>query len=439
MPEKIIGFSKLSREDKISWISSNFLNESSEFKKILNSYLNNDTEIQSLHNSFSENSISNFYLPYSVSPNFLINNKNYCIPLVTEESSVVAALSNSSKFWFERGGFKSNIINNLKNGQIHFMFKGKKKLLEKLINDNVLDLIKSTDEITKRMRARGGGIKKIKLIDKSSDLKDYLQLSVDFITVDSMGANFINSCLEKISKTFKELIIKSNYFKDSEKDIKIIMSILSNYTPDCLVEASVECNLDELGTIEGLPSREFASKFKSAFDIAQIDINRAVTHNKGIMNGIDAVLISTGNDFRAVEAGIHAYASSDGYYKSLSKCSIINDNFKISLKIPVSVGTVGGITDLHPMVKLSLQMVGNPTSLDLMKIICSVGLAQNFAAVKSLVSSGIQKGHMKMHLINLLIKNSANKTQIENSKEYFKDKEINNQSVIEFLNLKNLK
>ena len=439
MPEKIIGFSKLSREDKISWISLNFLNESSEFKKILNSYLNNDTEIQSLHNSFSENSISNFYLPYSVSPNFLINNKNYCIPLVTEESSVVAALSNSSKFWFERGGFKSNIINNLKNGQIHFMFKGKKKLLEKLINDNVLDLIKSTDEITKRMRARGGGIKKIKLIDKSSDLKDYLQLSVDFITVDSMGANFINSCLEKISKTFKELIIKSNYFKDSEKDIKIIMSILSNYTPDCLVEASVECNLDELGTIEGLPSREFASKFKSAFDIAQIDINRAVTHNKGIMNGIDAVLISTGNDFRAVEAGIHAYASSDGYYKSLSQCSIINDNFKISLKIPVSVGTVGGITDLHPMVKLSLQMLGNPTSLDLMKIICSVGLAQNFAAVKSLVSSGIQKGHMKMHLINLLIKNSANKTQIENSKEYFKDKEINNQSVIEFLNLKNLK
>ena len=439
MPEKIIGFSKLSREDKIAWISSNFLNDSSEFKNILNKYLNTDTEVQTLHNSFSENSISNFYLPYSVSPNFLINNKNYCIPLVTEESSVVAALSNSSKFWFERGGFKSNIINNLKNGQIHFMFKGKKKLLEKLINDNVLDLIKSTDEITKRMRARGGGIKKIKLIDKSSDLKDYLQLSVDFITVDSMGANFINSCLEKISKTFKELIIKSNYFKDSEKDIKIIMSILSNYTPDCLVEASVECNLDELGTIEGLPSREFASKFKSAFDIAQIDINRAVTHNKGIMNGIDAVLISTGNDFRAVEAGIHAYASSDGYYKSLSQCSIINDNFKISLKIPVSVGTVGGITDLHPMVKLSLQMLGNPTSLDLMKIICSVGLAQNFAAVKSLVSSGIQKGHMKMHLINLLIKNSANKTQIENSKEYFKDKEINNQSVIEFLNLKNLK
>ena len=436
MPEKIIGFSKLSREDKINWISSNFLNESSEFKKILNLYLNSDTEIQSLHNTFSENSVSNFYLPYSVSPNFLINNKIYCIPLVTEESSVVAALSNSSKFWFERGGFKSNIISNKKNGQIHFLFKGRKESIEKLVKDNVSDLIKSADEITKKMRARGGGINKIILIDKSNDLSHYFQLSVEFITVDSMGANFINSCLEKISKTFKELVLKSNHLKDSEKEIEIIMSILSNYTPDCLVEASVECNIEELGTIDGLSSREFSSKFKSAFDIAQVDINRAVTHNKGIMNGVDAVLISTGNDFRAVEAGIHAYASSAGHYKSLSKCSIIDDKFKISLKIPLSVGTVGGITDLHPMVKLSLQMLGNPNSSDLMKIICSIGLAQNFAAVKSLVSSGIQKGHMKMHLINLLNKNNANKSQIEDSKEYFKDKEINNQSVIKFLNLK---
>ena len=286
------------------------------------------------------------------------------------------------------------------------------------------------------MRARGGGINKIILVDKSSELNDYFQLSVDFITCDSMGANFINSCLEKISKAFRELVLISNNLQESEKEIEIIMSILSNYTPDCLVESSVECYIDELGTIDGLSSREFSSKFKKAFDIAQIDINRAVTHNKGIMNGVDAVLISTGNDFRAVEAGIHAYASSNGYYKSLSECSIIDNKFKISLKIPLSVGTVGGITDLHPMVKLSLQMLGNPNSSDLMKIICSVGLAQNFAAIKSLVSSGIQKGHMKMHLINLLIKNNASKSQIEKSKDYFKDKEINNQSVTKFLNLK---
>ena len=151
------------------------------------------------------------------------------------------------------------------------------------------------------------------------------------------------------------------------------------------------------------------------FDIANIDISRAVTHNKGIMNGIDAVLISTGNDFRAVEAGIHAYASSKGKYKSLSECTIIDNIFKIKLKIPLSIGTIGGITDIHPMVKLSLKLLDNPTSDNLMNIICSVGLAQNYAAVKSLVTSGIQKGHMKMHLINLLIKQNATKDQIDKS------------------------
>ena len=211
------------------------------------------------------------------------------------------------------------------------------------------------------------------------------------------------------------------------------MSILSNYTPKCIVESSLECKVDELGNIDGMSSEEFAFRFKNAFDIADIDINRAVTHNKGIMNGVDAVLISTGNDFRAVEAGIHAFASRKGKYKSLSECTIIDNIFKISLKIPLSVGTVGGITDVHPMVKLSLKILNSPTSDDLMKIICSVGLAQNFAAVKSLVTTGIQKGHMKMHLINLLIKQNATKDQIDKSKEYFRDKEINSESIKDFL------
>ncbi|GIS00987.1 MAG: hypothetical protein CM15mP102_18070 [Flavobacteriales bacterium] len=224
-------------------------------------------------------------------------------------------------------------------------------------------------------------------------------------------------------------------FKESEKRIEIIMSILSNYTPECIVESSVECKIDDLGDIDGITSKEFALKFKNAFDIANIDISRAVTHNKGIMNGIDAVLISTGNDFRAVEAGIHAFASSKGMYKSLSECTIIDNIFKIKLKIPLSIGTIGGITDIHPMVKLSLKLLDNPTSDKLMNIICSVGLAQNFAAVKSLVTSGIQKGHMKMHLINLLIKQNATKDQIDKSEEYFKDKDINSQSVKDFLDL----
>ncbi len=411
----------------------NFLDNSDEFEDILNKYLNDDKDIQSIHNSLSENAISNFHLPYSISPNFLINQKNYCVPLVTEESSVVAALSNSSKFWYDRGGFKSKVISKIKTGQIHFKYNGNAENLGKFIDDNEHRLIGSTDIITKKMRERGGGISKIRLVNKSAELKSYYQLHVDFETIDSMGANFINSCLEIISKEFHQLLNDSPQFKESEKKIEVIMSILSNYTPECIVETSLECKIGDLGNIDGMSSEEFAFRFKNAFDIADIDINRAVTHNKGIMNGVDAVLISTGNDFRAVEAGIHAFASRKGKYKSLSKCTIIDNIFKISLRIPLSVGTVGGITDLHPMVKLSLKLLNSPTSDDLMKIICSVGLAQNFAAVKSLVTTGIQKGHMKMHLINLLIKQNATKDQIDKSEEYFSDKEINSESVKDFL------
>ena len=433
MPDKIIGFSKLSRDEKISWISKNFLDNSDEFESILNKYLNDDKEIQSIHNSLSENAVSNFHLPYSISPNFLINHKNYCIPLVTEESSVVAALSNSSKYWYDRGGFKSKVISKIKTGQVHFKYNGNLENLEKFINDNKRRLIEATDRITKKMRERGGGISNIKLINKSAELKSYYQLHIDFKTIDSMGANFINSCLEIISKKFRQLLNDSPHFKESEKKIEVIMSILSNYTPECIVESSLECEIRDLGNFDGMSSQEFAHRFKDAFDIADIDINRAVTHNKGIMNGVDAVLISTGNDFRAVEAGVHAFASSKGKYKSLSNCSIIDNIFKISLKVPLSIGTVGGITDVHPMVKLSLKLLNNPTSDELMNIICCVGLAQNFAAVKSLVTSGIQKGHMKMHLINLLIKQNATKDQIDKSEEYFRDKEINSESVKDFL------
>ena len=435
MPDKIIGFSKLSRDEKISWVSKNFLDNSDEFKSILNKYLNDDKDIQSIHNSLSENVISNFHLPYSISPNFLINHKNYCIPLVTEESSVVAALSNSSKFWYDRGGFRSKVISKIKTGQVHFKYNGNAENLKKFIKDNEHRLIESTNSISQRMNKRGGGVSKIKLVNKSLELKSYYQLHVEFKTIDSMGANFINSCLEIISKNFKEFLNDSSEFKESEKKIEIIMSILSNYTPECIVESSVECKVDDLGNIDGMSSKEFALKFKDAFDIANVDISRAVTHNKGIMNGIDAVLISTGNDFRAVEAGIHAFASDKGKYTSLSKCTMTNNIFKINLKIPLSIGTVGGVTDIHPMVKLSLKMLENPTSDDLMNIICSVGLAQNFAAVKSLVTSGIQKGHMKMHLINLLIKQNATKSQIDKSEEYFRDKDINSESVKDFLDL----
>ena len=433
MPNKIIGFSKLSRVEKIDWLNKNILDNSHQVKLILDKYLNSNKDIQAIHDSFSENTISNFYLPYSVSPNFLINDKIYTVPLVTEESSVVAALSNAAKFWFDKGGFKTEVKSFTKKGQIHFSFDGDKNILGEFIKINEKEILKSTDIIAKNMKKRGGGISSIQLIDKTDELKNYFQLSVDFNTSDSMGANFINSCLESMSKKIKEL--SDEYFKKNNYGINIIMSILSNYTPDCIVESYAECDINDLVDIANIEPKEFAEKMKYAFDIAKIDISRAVTHNKGIMNGIDAILIATGNDFRAVEAGIHAYASSNSKYQSLSECSISGNKFRLSLKIPLSVGTVGGITDLHPLVKLSLQILDNPSSKDLMCIIASVGLAQNFAAGKSLITSGIQEGHMKMHLINLLIKNNASEEQIRKAKIYFLNKEINSSSVNQFLKL----
>ena len=433
MPNKIIGFSKLSRVEKIDWLNKNILDNSHQVKLILDKYLNSNKDIQAIHDSFSENSISNFYLPYSISPNFLINDKIYTIPLVTEESSVVAALSNAAKFWFDKGGFKTEVKSFTKKGQIHLSFNGDKNILKEFIEINKKEILKSTDIIAKNMKKRGGGISSIKLIDKTDELKNYFQLSVDFNTSDSMGSNFINSCLESMSRIIKEL--SDEYFKKNNYRINIIMSILSNYTPNCIVESYAECDINDLVDIANIEPKEFAEKMKYAFDIAKIDISRAVTHNKGIMNGIDAILIATGNDFRAVEAGIHAYASSNSKYQSLSECSISGDKFRLSIKIPLSVGTVGGITDLHPLVKLSLQILDNPSSKDLMCIIASVGLAQNFAAVKSLITSGIQEGHMKMHLINLLIKNNASEEQIRKAKKYFLNKEINSSSVNQFLKL----
>ena len=434
MSKKIIGFSKLSKQEKIEWICSNYLDNSKEDIEILDKYLNNDINIQSIHDTFSENTLSNFYFPFSVAPNFLINNKNYCLPMVIEESSVVAAACNSAKFWYDKGGFRAEVISSEKIGQIHFLFSGEFQKIKKFIDDNKSKLIDATSKISSKMINRGGGINSINLIDMSRKYNNYYQLSISFNTVDSMGANFINSCLEIITKKMCEEIKISNYLTEKEKDVNIIMSILSNSTPNCIVKANAECKIDEIGEINGLNSKEFAEKFFHAVEISKIDLGRAVTNNKGIMNGVDSILLSTGNDFRAVEASVHSFACKDGEYKGLTECSIDNNIFSIQLTLPISIGTVGGITDLHPMIKLSHRLLGKPNSSSLMEIIASAGLAQNFAAIKSLITTGIQKGHMKMHLINLLKKNNATENQIKNAKVFFKEKEITNKDVQDFLN-----
>ena len=417
------GFSKLTKSEKIDWVIENFFNSSNDDLEILKQYWSEDEELQKIHDEFSENTLTNFFIPLGIAPNFLIDNKNYTIPMAIEESSVVAAACKSAKFWSNRGGFKTEIINVIKTGQVHFKFNGDKNKLYEFFENSKSKILNDCNEISENMKARGGGILNINLIDKTSEISDYYQLSSDFNTVDSMGANFINSCLEQFAKSFETEFLESKLF-DEDENLEIVMSILSNYVPQCLVKAEVRCKLNELKNGDVEEPIKFARKFIDAIEIAKNDISRAVTHNKGIMNGIDAVVIATGNDFRSVEACAHAYAAKEGKYSSLTHAKIEKDEFIYWIEIPLAIGTVGGITNLHPLVKWCLKLLKNPNGKDLMRIIAVAGLAQNFAAIRSLITSGIQLGHMKMHLINILNTLSANKTEKEILINYFKKNKV---------------
>jgi hydroxymethylglutaryl-CoA reductase len=252
------------------------------------------------------------------------------------------------------------------------------------------------------MNKRGGGILDIELRDKSNELAHYFQLHATFETKDSMGANFINSCLEQFAKTLREAASLESSFTETEQNITIVMSILSNFVPNCVVRAEVSCKVEELAEKKIDDPRAFAEKFVQAVTIAEIETFRAVTHNKGIMNGIDAVVLATGNDFRAVEAGVHAFAARKGKYSSLSHAKIEDGIFSFWMDVPLALGTVGGLTSLHPLVKIALEILGKPSAHELMQIVAATGLAQNFAAIRSLTTTGIQEGHMKMHLNNIL-------------------------------------
>ncbi len=430
--QPVEGFSKLSKQQKIDWLIKEYLNGNTEYQDILQQYWNEDADLQKLHDEFSENTISNFYMPYGIAPNFLIDGKLLALPMAVEESSVVAAASKAAKFWLEKGGFKTTIINTKKLGHTHFVIKAEPHKVLHFFNFKLKKkLLQATEDITRNMRNRGGGILDIKLIDKTAELEHYFQLKASFDTVDSMGANFINSCLEQFGKTLKEEVEKDEEFTAEEKaSLQIIMNILSNFTPDCIVRAEVSCKIEDLKDDSGISNEEFASKFKRAVTIAEIEPYRATTHNKGIMNGVDAVVIATGNDFRATEACAHAYAAKDGKYSSLTHCTVDDGIFRFWIDLPISVGVVGGLTNLHPLVKFSLALLGKPSAQELMSILAVSGLAQNFAALRSLVTTGIQKGHMKMHLLNILNQLGATEEEKSHFVAYFKDKTVTHHEVI---------
>ena len=434
MSKTIAGFSKLSKSEKINWIVETYFSNPNEAKRILKQYWNTNEKLQQLHDEFIENTITNYYLPLGVAPNFLINDKLYTIPMAIEESSVVAAASKAAKFWLDRGGFKTTILSTTKIGQVHFMYTGDFNKLKSFFSDVKSKLISEAKPITKNMELRGGGITDIELRDKTNDIDNYYQLHASFETLDAMGANFKNSCLEQFAKTFKNEALLFDSFSIEEKNINIIMSILSNYVPDCLVRAEVSCKVDNLIKNNTIASKAFTNKFVQAVNIAEVEPYRAVTHNKGIMNGIDAVVLATGNDFRAVEAGVHAYASRNGKYTSLSHAKVENEVFTFWMEIPLALGTVGGLTGLHPLVKFALELLNKPSAKELMQIIAVAGLSQNFAALRSLTTTGIQEGHMKMHLMNILNQFEASTEEKETLTKYFKTNTVTHSAVVEAIN-----
>ncbi len=418
----IHGFSKKSRDEKLDLVTAYHADHLSALE-VYKSFHHSEAKIQKLLEEFSENTISNFPLPYCICPNVLVNGRAYMVPMVIEESSVVAAAASSAKFWFTKGGFRTEIIDTEKVGQVHFLWKDDKRILYERFPELKERLIRACFDITENMIRRGGGILDIELRDLSEQEPGLMQLYATFDTVESMGANFINSCLEQFSATFKQWHAAQKEF--SEDGLEVVMCILSNLTPDCRVKCSVEASFDQLDdVVPGMTGEAFARRFYLGVRVAEVDPFRATTHNKGIFNGVDAVVLATGNDFRAVEACGHAYAARSGQYRPLTRVELAEETFRFILEIPLSLGVVGGLTNLHPLVKLSLELLGYPSARELMGIAAAAGLANNFSAVKSLVTVGIQRGHMKMHLLNILKQLKVPESRKAEVIEYFKDKVV---------------
>lgn len=429
------GFSKYTKEQRI-----NVLVEKCGFEKKLADWLSSfeasDESIRKIIEELSENPISTFHLPFSIAPNFVVNDKNLFFPFVSEESSVVAALANAAGFWAKRGGFHAEVLGTEKAGQLHFKWKGRPEKLVELFPEIREKLLAESVFLTAKMVERGGGITRIDLKSLPHILPDYFQLDAGFETCDAMGANFINSCLEQFGKSLQDYFRTSERVSDDERNCEIIMAILSNYTPESRVRARVECPVSEL--LDGKPEEEcrlFAEKFEQAIRISQADVSRAVTHNKGIFNGIDALAVATGNDFRAIEACGHAFAARSGNYSGLTGVQIRNGQFYFSIELALAAGVVGGVTAVHPLAKVAMKILDQPSAQELMMYLAVAGLASNFGAVKALVSVGIQQGHMKMHLSNIMSQLHIPEEKRAEIQEYFKDKTVSFSAVEEYWNI----
>ncbi len=432
MKQKMVrGFSRMTEEEKRAFISRQ-TRDADLTNTELESYLFSDAEKRKHFLELSENTVSSFHTPYGITPNVVVDGKVFHVPMAIEESSVVAAASHAARFWADQGGFHVKEISTVKLGHVYFRWFGDPDILQERWNMLKSFLIERLHKVTASMVRRGGGILDMKLISFSGTIGNLYKIELAVETVNSMGANFINNCLEE---TADGLIQFFTCGRETENGLcQVAMSILTNHTPECTVTVEASCQIAALESIaEKMPVEPLAEKIVLAYEIARQDPFRAATHNKGIMNGVDAVLMATGNDYRAAEAAAHTYASKEGQYRALSYARREEDQLLIGITLPLAIGTVGGITNLHPLARLSIEILGNPTARELMGIVASVGLCSNFVAVRSLVTTGIQKGHMRLHLSNILNMLNASAVQRKEAEEFFFGQKVSFTAVKHFL------
>ncbi|NRA46601.1 MAG: hydroxymethylglutaryl-CoA reductase, degradative [Oligoflexales bacterium] len=382
---RLPGFYALPANERIK-VSAKISNLNDDEKEAIHQYGAISAE---LADTFIENAVGTYSLPLGIATNFLINEKDVLIPMAVEESSVLAAASHGAKLARYGHGFHTSSSDPIMTGQVQ-IFVSPDTPFDEILTRNKQMIIDYANVGQDRLINRGGG---------AQDLSWYyipeiesLVLSLHIHTCDAMGANIVNTMCEKVS-----LLVAKEIFPGRDLGLRI----LSNLTDRRIAKAT--CHIPpEAFKSKQFSGQEVIERIYRAWQFAYYDIYRASTHNKGVMNGIDPVLIATGNDWRAIEAGAHAYCCKDGVYRPMTKWSITpKGNLYGELELPMAVGTVGGVTKLHPTAQAALKLLGKPNARELAEIICCVGLAQNLSALRALASEGIQQGHMALHEKNL--------------------------------------
>ena len=391
------GFSKKSYQERLELLQAQALLSPERQES-----LEQDEQMSvTVADQLSENVVGTFSLPYSLVPEVLVNGQEYTVPYVTEEPSVVAAACYASKIIKRAGGFTAQVHERRMIGQVALYQVDDPDLAQEKIASKKAELLELANQAYPSIVKRGGGARDLH-IEQIEGETDFLVVYLHVDTQEAMGANMLNTMLEALKPVLEEL-----------SQGRSLMGILSNYATDSLVTASCRVAFRYLSRQKD-HGREIAEKIVLASQFAQFDPYRASTHNKGIFNGVDAILIATGNDWRAIEAGAHAFASRDGRYRGLSQWTLDMEREELvgEMTLPMPVATKGGSIGLNPRVALSHELLGNPSAKELAQIIVSIGLAQNFAALKALVSTGIQQGHMKLQAKSLALLAGASESEV---------------------------